>query len=144
MKHAKLAFILLAGFGSTAALAVPGEWWEITSKMEMAGMPFAMPATTVRVCVAKEAATDPRQTMQDKDCKMTDIKTSGNKTTWKMRCVHDGEVMNGSGEFTGTASAYQGTTRLTGKSGGEKIDMITSYRGKRVGPACDSAQLPSK
>lgn len=124
--------------GATAASAAPGEWWEISSKMDMPGMPFAMPATTVKACVAKGESGDPRQTMQDKDCKMTDIRTVGNKTTWKMRCVRDGEVMNGTGEFTGNADGYQGVTRLTGTSGGQKIDMTTNYRGKRVGPACDS------
>jgi hypothetical protein len=31
----------------------PDDLWEITSKMEMAGMPFAMPPQTSRVCLQK-------------------------------------------------------------------------------------------
>ncbi len=135
-----ICLALLLGAYASSAAAAPGEWWEITSRTEMPGMPFKMPETTVRVCVAKDAATDPRQTMQDKDCKMTDVRTTGNKTTWKMRCVRDGEVMNGDGEFVGDANGYKGVTRLKGTSGGQPIDMTSSYRGKRVGPKCDSAK----
>jgi len=124
----------------SAANAAPGEWWEVTAKMEMPGMPFAMPQTTTKVCIARDAVNDPRQSMQDKECKMTDIKTSGNKTTWKMRCVRKGETMNGTGEITSTADSYHGTMHLSGKSDGENVNMTTTYRGKRVGPACDSSQ----
>lgn len=139
-KISTIGLALLLGAYTSTATAAPGEWWEITSKTEMPGMPFKMPETTVRVCVANDAASDPRQTMQDKDCKMTDIKTSGNKTTWKMRCVRDGEVMNGDGEFVGNADSYKGVTRLKGTSDGQAIDMTSSYRGKRVGPKCDSVK----
>src|SRR4030065_2509687 len=64
---------LFVGALSTAAVGAPGEWWEVTAKMEMPGMPFAMPATTTKVCIAKGAVSDPHQSMQDKECKMTDI-----------------------------------------------------------------------
>ncbi|HEX5364787.1 MAG TPA: DUF3617 family protein, partial [Gallionella sp.] len=82
MKHA-LTISLTLLCAASAAYAEPGEWWEIASKTEMPGMPFSMPATTTRICVAKGAADDPRQSVQDKECKMTDIKKSGNKTSWK-------------------------------------------------------------
>jgi hypothetical protein len=141
----RISTIILALFWSActaAAYAAPGEWWEISSKTEMPGMPFAMPATTVKVCVAKGAANAQRQTMQqDKTCKMTDIRTSGNKTSWKMRCDRDGEVMNGSGEITSMPDNYHGVMRMKGTSGGTAVNMTTTYRGKRVGPACDAAQM---
>lgn len=135
-----LSFALLVGAFSVAAYGAPGEWWEVTAKMEMPGMPFAMPAMTTKVCIAKGAANDPHQATQDKDCKMTDVKISGNKTSYKVRCVHDGEVMNGTGEITSTPDSYQGTMRLSGTSDGEAVNMNTTYRGKRIGPACDSSQ----
>ncbi|MDP1633455.1 MAG: DUF3617 domain-containing protein [Gallionellaceae bacterium] len=135
-----ISFALFVGAFSAAAYGAPGEWWEVTAKMEMPGMPFAMPATTTKVCLVKGAANDPRQSTQDKDCKTTDVKISGNKTSYKVRCVHDGEVMNGTGEITSTPDSYQGTMRLSGTSDGEAVNMNTTYRGKRVGPACDSSQ----
>ena len=135
-----ISLALFWGAFSAAAVGASGEWWEVTGKTEMPGMPFAMPATTTKVCLAKGAANDPRQSTQDKDCKTTDVKITGNKTSYKVRCVHDGEVMNGTGDITATADSYHGTMHLSGKSGGEPMDMTTTYRGKRVGPACDTSQ----
>ena len=135
-----LSFALFVWAFPTAAVGAPGEWWEVAAKMEMPGMPFAMPSTTTKVCIAKGAANDPHQATQDKDCKTTDVKVSGNKTSYKVRCVRDGEVMNGTGEITSTADSYDGSMHLSGKSGGKPMDMTTTYRGKRVGPACDTSQ----
>ena len=131
---------MLTSLLSAAAFAAPGEYWEVTSKMEMPGMPFAMPATTQKVCIPKGGENDPEKTSGDKDCKMTDIKTVGNKTTWKARCDRDGEVMIGKGEQTTTAKGYQGKMRFSGKSGGEDVDMTMAFSGKRLGGKCDSEE----
>lgn len=139
----KIGMISLALFcgAFSAAHAAPGEWWEVTAKMEMPGMPFAMPPTATKVCIAKGAANDPHQATQDKDCKISDVSVSGSKTSYKVRCVHDGEVMNGTGNIAATADSYDGSMHLSGKSGGRDMNMTTTYRGKRVGPACDTSQL---
>lgn len=133
-------FVLHFGLFSPVALAAPGEWWEITSKMEMPGMPFAMPATTQKVCIGKGEESDPRKTTTDKDCQISDVKISGNKSSWKMRCNHDGEVMTGIGEITSTPDSYQGKMQISGTSDGKPMNMTTTYRGKRIGPACDTSQ----
>lgn len=77
---------------------------------------------------------------------MDALKTSGNRSTWKMHCSHDGETMTGEGEFTGGADHYTGTTRMHGRAGGEVMDMTTRFSGKRVGPACESSEnrMPSR
>lgn len=121
-----------------------GEYWEVTNKMEMESMPFAMPGTTQKVCVPKGSENDPSKTTGDKDCKMTDIKTSGNKTTWKARCDRDGEVMTGVGEQTTSAKGYEGKMHFSGKSRGENVDMKMSYSGKRVGGSCDTEETIKK
>ncbi|TNC99148.1 MAG: hypothetical protein FD121_386 [Gallionellaceae bacterium] len=129
---------------STIALSAPGEYWEITSKMEMPGMPFAMPATTTKVCIAKGGERDPGKTTGDKDCQASDVKTVGNKTSWKVRCDHDGEIMTGSGEQTYTANGYQGKMRFSGKSHGRDMDMSSEFSGKRIGGSCDSEEAVKK
>lgn len=135
---------ILAILFSASALSAPGEYWEVTNKMEMEGMPFAMPGTTQKVCVPKGGENDPSKTTGDKDCKMTDIKTSGNKTTWKARCDRDGEVMTGIGEQTTSAKGYEGKIQFSGKSQGENVDMKMSYSGKRVGGNCDTEETIKK
>jgi Protein of unknown function (DUF3617) len=134
-------FILAASAFSAAASAAPGEYWEITTKMEMPGMPFQMPASTHKVCIGKGNEKDPRQSSKDKDCEVIDSKISGNKTSWKMRCNRNGEVMTGSGEQTTTADSYQGTIHLSGKSEGRDMNMTQTYSGKRVGGSCDTEEL---
>lgn len=134
-------FVCTAGLFCTAAWSAPGEYWEITSKMEMPGMPMAMPATTTKVCIAKGSEKNPPP---NKDCEMTDVRTSGNKTLWKVRCNHNGEIMTGSGEMSGNADKSEGTTRLSGKSGGQNIDMTMAYQSRRIGGSCDSDEMMNK
>jgi hypothetical protein len=143
-KHFIAILGMLTGLLSAAACAAPGEYWEITSKMEMQGMPFAMPGTTQKVCIPKGSEKDPKKTSGDKDCQMTDIKTVGNKTTWKMRCDHNGEVMTGTGEQTTSAGGYQGKMKFSGKSQGRDVNMTTAFSGKRVGGSCDSEEQVKK
>jgi hypothetical protein len=116
----------------------------MTVKMEMPGMPFAMPATTTKICIPKGAERDPKHMNSDKDCVMTDMKQSGNKTSWKMRCNRKGEVMEGAGEMSGTPDNSEGTVRLNGMSDGHKIDMTQTYRNKRLGGSCDTEELANK
>ena len=135
---------MLTGLLSAAAYAAPGEYWEITNKMEMPGMPFAMPPTTTKVCIPKGGESNPEKTSGDKSCKMTDIKTVGNKTTWKARCDHDGEIMTGVGEQTTTAGGYQGKMQFSGKSHGQDMNMTMAFSGKRIGGSCDSEEQVKK
>jgi hypothetical protein len=143
-KHFTVILSMLFGLSSAAAYAAPGEYWEVTSTMEMPGMPFAMPPTTQKVCIPKGGENDPGKTSGDKDCKMTDVKTVGNKTTWKARCDRDGEVMTGVGEQTTTAKGYQGKMRFSGKSGGQDMNMNMAFSGKRLGGKCDSEEQVKK
>ncbi|MEO7782911.1 MAG: DUF3617 family protein [Candidatus Nitrotoga sp.] len=129
---------------SAAAYAAPGEYWEVSSKMEIPGMPFAMPANATKVCITKGGESDPRKTSGDKSCQMSDIKTVGNKVSWKARCDHNGEVMTGIGEQTATPNSFAGKMQLSGKSEGEDVSMNMAFSGKRIGGACDSEEMLNK
>lgn len=142
-KCLKVTLIGIAVCTAHWAVAAPGEYWEMSVKMEMAGMPFAMPATTNKICVAKGRERDPGSTA-DKNCVVSDVKNSGNKSSWKVQCNHNGEIMNGSGEMTGTPDNSEGVIRLNGMSGGHKIDMTQTYKSRRIGGACDSDELLKK
>jgi hypothetical protein len=120
--------------------AAPGELWEVVSKTEMPGM--VMPDSTMTVCQQKGAAKDPKQLIQQEGCEITDLKTSGNKTTWKMACDSDEGKMSGTGEITNQADSYQGTAKLSGISQGQAVSMTASYRGKRLGTSCDTSDAP--
>ncbi len=137
--------VALSGFAPAIAFAAQGEYWEISTKMEMKGMPFAMPATTVKVCMPPGGEKDPQRT-QDKNsnCEISDVKTSGNKISFKGKCVEKEGTMYMDGESTHERDSYRGTMHLTGKSEGRDMDMKTSYSGKRVGGSCDPEEMTKK
>ena len=107
------------------------ELWEMTNKMEMEGMPMAMPAQTGKVCVEagkSEAAVSPG----DSDCRTSGVKRSGNKTSFRMECTKP-EKMTGTGEITRTQDRMSGTISLKG----DDMNMKQTFSGRRIGN-CDA------
>lgn len=137
MKNTRTAILsLLTLFAVTACSSGPNMedgLWEMTSTMEMEGMPQGMPGgmppMTYRECLTKESMV-PTQKKRNQDCKILQQESSGDTVTWRMRCTTGGVVseMNGSSTYSG--SAMQGTMQMT--SGGMK--MTSRVTGKRLGP----------
>jgi hypothetical protein len=71
---------------------------------------------------------------------MTDMKVSGNKSSWKMHCNKDGETMTGSGEMATSTDRTEGTINMTTKHG----SMSMSFINKRLGGACDPDEMKKK
>lgn len=117
----------------TAQAREPGDLWEVTTEMRMEGM--ALPPNTQRVCSPKQSNEPPVGPGDDK-CKVSDFKSSGTKTTWKVRC--DGPpASTGSGEIV-----YQGKDRYSGtmQMSSSEGDMTIKYAGRRIGD-CDASEM---
>ena len=129
-----LAVLVLVSLPSTI-LAVQGireGSWEITSKMEMPGMPMVMPATTVRHCYTKEDIKDQKKVInRDKDCTVTDLKSSGNKVSWKMVCTGK-NAGKFSGETIFSGDSYNSVMNMQSDSGKGR-SMTIKAKGRRVG-----------
>ncbi len=111
--------------------------WEISIKMEMPGMPFAMPPTTYTQCITKDDAKDAKKTVprspdKKNDCEVKDMKMTGNKATWTMQCK-DGST--GSGEMVYKNNSYSGvmTMETSAKHGSKASKVIQHIDGKRIG-----------
>ncbi len=129
----------LALISATCVAAGKDELWEITNKMEMEGMPFAMPAQTSKVCIPKGQEKDPNKSVpNDENCKMSDVKVSGNKMSWKMKCEGK-DAMSGSGEMVYGEGTYSGKMKMHSEDG----DMVMAYDGKRIG-SCDVGEEKEK
>ncbi len=133
MKHV-LAVLVLVSLPATtmAADGIRAGMWEITSKMEMPGMPMEMPATTVKHCYTKEDVKDQKKVIStEKDCTVTDLKSTGNKVTWKMKCTgqHAGTF---SGETVFSGDSYDSVMNMQ-SSGGKGHSMTMKVKGKRIG-----------
>ena len=109
----------------------PGEY-EITSKVEMPGMPMQMPPQTTTQCLTEKDPV-PNQSVQNQGCKIKDMKTKGNTVTWKMVCDQDGTKTESSGSMTYHGDHFEGTFQT--KMGPEMGNTIVStvITGKRIG-----------
>ena len=139
--------LLLVVFGVAASFSAWSEQtmrdglWEISTRMEMPGMPQmpkgmpGMGETSMQHCYKKEDVRDSKnivpQNQGDSNCTVKNSKVKGNKVSWEVQCK-DGQG-SGSGEMELHGDSYKGVmkTKHQGMSG----EMVMHYRGKRIG-AC--------
>ena len=133
MKHLLMILVLVSLPAAVpAAQGIREGSWEITSKMEMPGMPMAMPATTVRHCYTKEDVKDQKKVInRDKDCTVTDLKSTGSKVSWKMVCTGK-NAGKFSGETIFSGDSYDSVMNMQSDSGKGR-SMTIKAKGRRVG-----------
>ena len=126
------ALVALAWTQAVHAQAA-GDLYEVTVRMEMAGMPMQMPATTHRNCV-KKGGSDADLVPHQDNCTVTDAKRTGNRLTFAIACTGR-DAMKGTGDFTFAGDGYTGQIRLAGKMENEDVQVTQAIAGRRVG-AC--------
>ena len=126
-----ILFAVVLPATSFAADTMRDGYWEMTSTMDMPGMPMQMPPTITKHCYTKEDVKDQKKTITtDKNCTVTDLKQSGNKVTWKMKCTGK-NAGDFSGETVFKTDAYDSTMQM--ESQGQTMNM--KVKAKRLG-AC--------
>ena len=123
---------------SVPAQEMPGGLWEIKTKMEMPGLPPEIAAKmgghTMTHCVKPgERKWNEQRNPNDreKQCEQTDLKTDGNKVSWKMKCK-DGR--SGEGTITHNGKdAYKMDMVLATPQGTMKIQN----EGRRIAETCE-------
>jgi hypothetical protein len=110
----------------------PGKW-EITTKMELPGMPADMPQQQFvhTQCLTGDdfVPSDPKAAAGSRNCKVRDVHTSGNTVRWTMRCNTAQGEMNGKGSITYHGDSFEGV--FESKMPGMKV--IQHMKGRRVG-----------
>ena len=124
------AVLTLTPFFSYAAEGVRDGLWEITTSMEMPGMPVKMAPTKVKQCYSKDDVKDQKKMVagKNKDCTVSDYVVSGNKVTWKMKCTGK-SAGTYSGETTWGKDSYDSSMKM--QSQGRAMSVKT--KGVRVG-----------
>ncbi|HEY0720714.1 MAG TPA: DUF3617 family protein [Gammaproteobacteria bacterium] len=126
--------LLLPGM---SALAEEGELWQTEVKVEMPGMPMAIPPQTASTCQPKGRSSEEMSIPKDASCKTTDFKKSGNKTSFKVACNGKDNSMTGSGEVETLGSdSYRGKMHMVMDAGGQRMEMTQNFTSKRLGK-CD-------
>jgi hypothetical protein len=127
----KLVIALGMCVASTAMAAdLKAGLWEYTAKIEMPGMPFAMPPQTTQHCLTQadvdKGTVEPAG--RQNGCEVKNLKQSGGKVSYDVAC-QGATPSNSHAEFTTTATTLEGVT--TTDMGGQK--MTTKMTGRRVG-----------
>jgi hypothetical protein len=104
--------------------------WEITSKVEMPGMPMEMPPVTYTQCLTKEDLV-PQSSQPGEECKITQTKVTGNTVTWTMQCKGQGGTMAGTGSVTYSGTSFEGTIKMTMPE--SNMEITSHISGHRVG-----------
>jgi hypothetical protein len=110
--------------------------WEITTKMEIKGMPAQMPPMSMRQCTTKNDAV-PKSATKGSECKTKDHKVSGDTVTYTIECTGQNSVTLTSGKMIYKENTFDGTSTTTTKTTGQpERQMTTKMSGKYLGP-CD-------
>lgn len=125
---------IIMGFSVAWALDIKEGQYEITSRVEIPGMPSSMPPVTVKQCLTQKDPV-PNQSSAGQECRITDMKTEGNTVSWAMECTQQGNSMQGKGSMIFQGDRFKGKSEM--KMGPEAGNMliITHTEGKRIG-AC--------
>ena len=136
------AALALAMIGAAQANMQEGNW-EVTVKMEMVGMPFAMPAQIYNQCVTKKDLV-PDMSQKDQSCIVKEQKVVGDTVSWRIECKGKDGTMDGEGRIKYAGTTYTGETqlRMTQRSG-EVMTMKSSMQGKHTG-ACGANSKKAK
>lgn len=131
LSRAAIALFSMAALAAASPVAAQGkdDLWEVSSKMEMPGMPMAMPAQVNRVCVGKNRKDEDLIPRQD-NCRVVDSKRTGNRLTYKMECTGN-EPSTIVGDLTFGNNAYDGQMRMTMTRTNDTMNMALA--GRRVG-----------
>lgn len=135
MIQAVLALAVAATLSLPFAAPAAGqdELWEVSSQMNVPGMPPGMGAATQQVCQDKDPSKQAVQGENMEKCKITDRKQSGNKITMTVTCPDSKAVIEHT--YNAARTEYKGSMRMTSRDG----DMTMTMSGRKIG-ACDAQQ----
>jgi len=127
------ALILILATASYAGPDMQEGRWEITSTMEMPGMPAPIPPMTTTQCLTDKDLI-PRNTQQSNECKIVDTAIKGNTVSWKMVCNTQVGTTKGDGSITYMGDRFEGAITMV-LSGPDQpsMTMTTRMKGRRIG-----------
>jgi hypothetical protein len=138
LSRAGVVLVSMVALAAASPVAAQGkdDLWEVSSKMEMPGMPMAMPAQVNRVCLGKNRKDEDLIPRQD-NCRVVDSKRTGNRLTYRMECTGS-EPSTIVGDLTFGNNAYDGQMRMTMTKTNDTMNMALS--GRRIGDCTASAR----
>lgn len=110
-----------------------GELWEISTQMNIPGMPAGMGGQTQRVCQGDDPERRAASDKDQKECKVTDKKQTATRTTITMQCTQG--TMTVDQQYNAARTEFKGSIKMNSKDG----DFVMNTTGRKVG-ACNVQQ----
>jgi len=123
------AFLTLFLFHTASAMDMKDGLWEITSKMEMPGMPMEMPPVKFTQCLTSKDSVPKDKAEHNQDCKIKNTDMKGNTVTWEVHCISDGKPVKSTGMITYRGDSFNGET----KTEMDGMNMLQKMSGRRIG-----------
>ena len=103
--------------------------WQLTSRTEVAGAAYAMPALSYSRCIKREMLI-PAQEVPGRQCKLINERLEDDRYQWHLRCQTQDKAMEVHGEALYAGGKVQASVRLISGN----MTRISHIQGERVGP----------
>jgi hypothetical protein len=121
---------MLLALPLVAAAQNTGELWEISTQMNIPGMPAGMGGQTQRVCQGDDPERRAKSDKDQKDCKVTDKKQTASRTTITMQCKQG--TMTVDQQYNAARTEFKSNIKMNSKDG----EFTMTSTGRKVG-ACN-------
>jgi hypothetical protein len=124
---------MLLALPPVASAQNTGELWEISTQMNIPGMPAGMGGQTQRVCQGDDPERRAASDKDQKDCKVTDKKQTATRTTITMQCKQG--TMTVDQQYNAARTEFKSNIKMNSKDG----EFTMTSTGRKVG-ACNVQQ----
>ncbi|MEN8256367.1 MAG: DUF3617 family protein [Thermodesulfobacteriota bacterium] len=106
--------------------------WEITTEVNMPGMPMKIPAMVYRQCLTKDDVVPKQGSANQEICTYSSPKVKGNTVSWSMECKSPGGKTKSETEITYRGASFDGTMTMS-MSGAVEMSGENTISGRRIG-----------
>ncbi len=106
--------------------------WEITTEVNMPGMPMKIPPMVYRQCLTTENVVPKQGPAEQEICTYSSPKTKGNSVSWSAECKSPGGTTKNEGEITYKGTRFEGTLTMS-MTGVIAMSGTNSISGRRIG-----------
>ncbi len=106
--------------------------WEITTEVNMPGMPMKIPPMVYQQCLTKDDIVPKQGPVNQEICSYSAPKTRGNSVSWSMECKSPGGKTKTEGEITYKGTTFDGIMTMS-MTGSINMSGTNKISGRRIG-----------
>ena len=124
-----VAITLFSSCSGDQAIDLKEGKWEITTTVEMKGMPFQLPPTTFTQCLNQKNLIPEGNNEDTQECKIINKKVEGSTVEWDTKCPNTTSHT----KITYKYDTLNGTITINSHDKSQSFNMTSKMRGKYIG-----------